>query len=90
MINYKIEYVKEVNADGSLVWEELHGYERPLYFTDKLDETLDSGVLTWLNSLLLDLEPSTQIRITATDETESDSSFEFVVSDIQAEMTRAS
>ena len=90
MVNYKIEYVKNVNLDGSLVWEELHGYSRPLYFTDKLDETLDSGVLTWRNEDLQELEPSTQIRITASDDTDRDSSLEFIVSDIQAEMSRAS
>lgn len=92
MLNYKIEYVKSVNSDGSLIWEELHGYSRPLYFTDKLDETLDSGVLTWLNHELLEyLEPSTQIRITMTDDSDGTSEvLEFVISDIQAEMTRAS
>lgn len=88
-ITYKVYYAKDYNSDGSPIWTELNTFERPQMLSDKLDETLDSGVLTIQNDKLVEITPYTQIRTIATDEDGNTETIDWIAGDIVAEMTRA-
>lgn len=64
MINYTVQY----RLQGSTAWKNVTGFQRPIMYSEKIDETLDFGQLVLQATEMLVLPPFTQIAITMTDD----------------------
>lgn len=64
MINVAISY----KTSGATDWNTLNTFQRPVMYSEKIDETLDFGQLVFQATQLYNLPPFTLMRITVTDD----------------------
>ena len=64
MITLNVSY----RLQGSSTWNAINTFQRPITYSEKIDETLDFGQLDFQAVQPLNLPPFTQIRLTASDD----------------------
>ena len=85
MINVAISY----KTSGATDWNTLNTFQRPVMYSEKIDETLDFGKLVFQATQLYNLTPFTLIRIIVTDDTGESVTFYAVTGSPEQTMVRA-
>lgn len=88
MINVAISY-KPFGSSGTSAWFTLNTFQRPVMYSEKIDETLDFGQLVFQATQLYNLPPFTYIRIIVTDGTGESVTFYAVTGSPEQTMVRA-
>lgn len=85
MINVAISY----KTSGVTYWNTLNTFQRPVMYSEKIDETLDFGQLVFQATQLYNLPPFTYIRITVTDDVGGSLTFYAVTGTPEQTMVRS-
>lgn len=88
MINVSVSY-KPFGSSGSSAWFTLNTFQRPVMYSEKIDETLDFGQLVFQATQLYNLPPFTLIRIIVSDDTGESVTFYAVTGTPEQTMVRA-
>lgn len=85
MITLTLQY----RLNGATGWTTVNTYQRPVTYSEKIDETLDFGQLVFQAISLIEIPPFTQMRLTAQDSSGNSISWDFLTADIAIKMVRA-
>ena len=85
MINVSVSY----QPSGASYWNTLSTFQRPVMYSEKIDETLDFGQLVFQATQLYNLPPFTLMRIIVTDDVGGSVTFYAVTGTPEATMVRS-
>lgn len=85
MINVNVSY----RLTESSPWVVVNTFQRPVMYSEKIDETLDYGQLVFQAVQPLNLPPFTEVQITVSDSVGGSVSFYSVVGTPTSRMVRA-
>lgn len=85
MINVTIKY----QLAGSTAWINVDTFQRPVMYSEKIDETLDFGQLVFQATQQLNLPPFTLVQITVADSFGGSTTFYAVTGTPSVKMVRA-
>lgn len=85
MINVTIKY----QLAGTTTWRSVNTFQRPVMYSEKIDETLDFGQLVFQATQQLSLPPFTLVQITVEDSFGGNTTFYAVTGTPTSKMVRA-
>ena len=85
MINVSVSY----QPSGTSFWFTLNTFQRPVMYSEKIDETLDFGKLVFQATQLYNLTPFTLMQITVTDDVGGNLTFYAVTGTPEQTMVRS-
>lgn len=88
MINVAISYLV-TESNGAQYWRAVNTFQRPVMYSEKIDETLDFGQLVFQATQLYNLPPFTLMQITVTDDVGGSLTFCAVTGTPEATMVRS-